>query len=404
MRLWVEKFLLVAAGVIVALIMCEVGLHLAGIEYPFFYDYDPVIGVRLRPGIRGYYLKEGGGYVSINSDGLRDREHALKKPPKTIRIAVLGDSFVEAMQVNQQEAFWSILAKELQQCEGLRGRRIEVIDFGISGLGTAQELLVLQNHVWKYSPDIVLLAFTTANDVSDNSRALKQVDYNPYYVYRDNKLVLENQQTRATWLAEQNNLIRQAIFHWGIDRLRLLQVLYHAKEVLQEWWAQHDVGRRIGASGPGQEAGLSDMIYKAPTTRIWQDAWRVTEGVLVQMRDEVTRHGARFFMVTLTNGIQVNPNPAVRQAYAQALGVPDLFYPDRRLAGFCQEHHIPVLLLAPSFQEYATRHQVYLHGFGKSLGKGHWNQQGHRLAGETIARWLCPQLSDPGRSGHQGAS
>jgi hypothetical protein len=392
MRPWLGKFLLVVTGVIIALMLCEVGLRLAGIEYPFFYDYDPVVGVRLRPGIKGYYLKEGGGYVSINRDGLRDREHALKKPPQTIRIAVLGDSFVEAMQVNRQEAFWSIMAKELQNCENLRGRHIEVIDFGISGLGTTQELLVLQHHVWKYSPDVVLLAFTTANDVSDNSRALKQVDYNPYYVYQGNKLVLENQQTRKTWLAEQNNLVRQTILRWGVDKLRLLQVSYHAKEVLKEWWSQHDVGKKAGASGPGQEAGISDMIYQEPTTGVWQEAWRVTEGVLLQMRDEVARHGARFFVVTLTNGIQVDPDAAKRLAFAQALGVSDLFYPDHRLEGFCQGHHIPILLLAPSFQEYATRHQVYLHGFGKDLGAGHWNQQGHRLAGQTIARWLCPQL------------
>jgi hypothetical protein len=392
MRPWLGKFLLAVAGVIVALILCEVGLRLAGIEYPFFYDYDPVVGVRLRPGIKGYYLKEGGGYVSINSDGLRDREHALKKPPNTIRIAVLGDSFVEAMQVNQQEAFWSIMAKELQKCENLRGRNIEVIDFGISGLGTTQELLVLQHHVWKYSPDVVLLAYTTANDVSDNSETLKQVDYNPYYVYQGNNLVLENQQTRKTWLAEQNNLFRQTIFHWGIDKLRLLQAIYHVKEVLKEWWSLHDVGKQAGASGQGQEAGISDMIYQEPTTAVWQEAWRVTEGVLLLMRDEVARHGARFFVVTLTNGVQVDPDASKRLAFAKSLGVRDLFYPDHRLEGFCQSRHIPILLLAPSFQEYATQHQVYLHGFGKNLGTGHWNQQGHRLAGQAIARWLCPQL------------
>jgi len=70
----------------------------------------------------------------------------------------------------------------------------------------------------------------------------------------------------------------------------------------------------------------------------------------------------------------------------------DLFYPDHRLERFCQEHHIPVLLLGPPFQKYATQHQVFLHGFGKTLGHGHWNQNGHRLAGQTIATWLCPQL------------
>ena len=88
----------------------------------------------------------------------------------------------------------------------------------------------------------------------------------------------------------------------------------------------------------------------------------------------------------------MDPDASKRLAFAKSLGVRDLFYPDHRLEGFCQSRHIPILLLAPYFQEYATQHQVYLHGFGKNLGTGHWNQQGHRLAGQAIARWLCPQL------------
>ena len=36
-----------------------------------------------------------------------------------------------------------------------------------------------------------------ANDVADNSRALKQIDYLPYYVYVGDKLVLDDAKTRA---------------------------------------------------------------------------------------------------------------------------------------------------------------------------------------------------------------
>ena len=85
------------------------------------------MGSKLRPGIKGHFLKEGGGYVRINSDGLRDREHSLSPPPNTLRIAVLGDSFTEAMQVNREEAFWAVMEKDLQGCGNLRGRQVEVL-------------------------------------------------------------------------------------------------------------------------------------------------------------------------------------------------------------------------------------------------------------------------------------
>jgi hypothetical protein len=115
------------------------------------------------------------------------------------------------------------------------------------------------------------------------------------------------------------------------------------------------------------------------------------------MRDEIAQKGAQFYVVGLTNRYQVHPDVTVRTEFAKKLGVDDLFYPDRRLAKFCQSHDIPVLLLAPFFQDYATQKKVFLHGFvhglRNNLGAGHWNPNGHRLAGQTIARWLCPQLN-----------
>jgi len=390
---WLGKILLALAGIIISLVVVEMGLRLLGVEYPIFFDYDPVLGNKLRPGVRGRYLTEGNGYVSINRDGLRDREHSLAHPADTLRIAILEDSYAEAMQVNQDETFWAVMAEELNRCANLRGRRVEVINFGQSGFGTTQELLTLQHRVWKYSPDVILLAFTTGNDLADNSRALSGIDYHPYHVFQGDKLILDDRQTKANWQLHEKSFFRRIIFRWKIDRLRIFQVLRQSKEVLVKWWQVHNFGRKANASEKGQEVGLSASVYREPTTDVWKEAWRVTEGLLLQMRDEVARKGARFFVVTLSSGIQVDPNPSNRSAFANYLGVSDLFYPERRLAGFCQARHIPILLLAPIFQEYAARHKVYLHGFGKSLGTGHWNQEGHRLAGRLIAEWLCPQLN-----------
>jgi hypothetical protein len=392
LKQWQTKILMALAGIIISLTVVELGLRFLGIEYPLFYDYDPYLGHKLRAGVKGYYLKEGRGYVSINSDGLRDHEHPVTHPANTLRIAVLGDSYAEAMQVNENEAFWAIMSKELQRCDNLRGRKIEVINFGVSGFGTTQELLALRHKAWKYSPDVVLLAFTPGNDVSDNSRMLKQVDYNPYHVYQGNKLILDNRQTREHWLAMEKSFVRQIVFQWGISKLRVFQVINYSKDLFWEWWTRQDFRKNASAAVDGQEAGLSASIYWEPTTEVWKEAWRVTEGVLMQMRDEVVEKGAQFFVVTVTNGIQVDPDVSNRITFAKSLGACDLFYPDHRLERFCLDHHIPILLLGPPFQEYATQHQIFLHGFGKNLGIGHWNQNGHRLAGQTIAKWLCPQL------------
>jgi hypothetical protein len=389
----INKALLIVASLVIALIICEVGLRLLGISYPDFFDYDPYVGSRLRPGITGYFLKEGGGYVSINSDGLRDREHALKHPPNTLRIAVLGDSIAEAMQVNRDETFWAIMAKDLRGCANLHGRRVEVINFGQAGFGTAQELLALRHQAVKYEPDAVLLAIFAGNDVADNSPSMMQFPYNPYFTLEDGKLVLHDKETRQKWQEEQQKQSWGGEFkRWRQDHLRIFQVLQQGEKALKTWWSQPRPPGQATATPPAAEPGLSDSIYRPPTSKVWQDAWKVTEALIRQMRDEVAARGAKFYVVVLSTGAQVDPDPAKRAMFAKSLGVPDLFYADHRLENFCQQEGIPILLLAPAFQKYATAHHVYLHGFKGNLGGGHWNQNGHRLAGEMIAKWLCGQL------------
>ncbi len=388
------KALFVLTSLIFALVLCEAGLWLLGIEYPDFFEYDPILGSKLRPGIRGYYLKEGGGYVSINSDGLRDREHSLNPPSNTLRIAVLGDSFAEAMQVDQEEAFWEVMEKNLRDCGHLRGRQLEVINFGQAGFGTTQELLALRHRVWKYSPEVVLLAFFTGNDVADNSPAFMQFDYNPYFSYQDNKLVLNDRRTRERWSEEQEKKSWGGSFkQWREDHFRISQLWREGRKALKTWWSQARQNGKAEAAPSESELGLSDTIYRQPATVVWQEAWRVTEAVLLLMRDEIASKGAKFFVVVLTNGPQVHPDPAVRAEFAKSLGVTDLFYPDHRLAKFGEREGIPVLLLAPAFQEHATRQNIFLHGFRGNLGGGHWNQDGHRLAGTMLAKWLCGQLN-----------
>jgi hypothetical protein len=388
------KALFVLTSLIFALVLCEAGLWLLGIEYPDFFEYDPILGSKLRPGIRGYYLKEGGGYVSINSDGLRDREHSLHPPPNTLRIAVLGDSFAEAMQVDQEEAFWAVMARNLRDCGDLHGRQLEVINFGQAGFGTTQELLALRHRVWKYSPEVVLLAFFTGNDVADNSPAFMQFEYNPYFSYQDNKLVLNDRRTRERWSEEQKKKSWGGSFkQWREDHFRIFQLWREGRKALKTWWSQARPNGRVEAAPSGSEPGLTDSIYREPATAVWQEAWRVTEAVLLLMRDEIASKGAKFFVVVLTNGPQVHPDPAVRAEFAKSLGVTDLFYPDHRLAKFGEREGIPVLLLAPAFQEQATRHNIFFHGFRDNLGGGHWNQDGHRLAGTMLAKWLCGHLN-----------
>lgn len=380
---WAAKLCLVFGGLVFGLLILEFGLRVIGYSFPSFTTTDRHRGTALRPGAEGWFRFEGETYIRINSDGLRDRQHPKSKPSDTRRIAVLGDSYAEALQVPIENAFWSVMERKLQECRTFASQEVEVINFGVSGYGTAQELITLQQHVWDYSPEIVILAVTTGNDITDNSRALKQEEDAPYFIYRNGELVLDESFLDSPQFRLRESRLNR-LLRWARIHSRVAQVFYQATRAIEQ----------RGAGGParegaGEEAGLDIQVYREPRSQVWNEAWRVTEGLIVGMRSEVREKGAKFLVVTLSNGIQVWPDPAIRQEFAKRWGINNLFYPDERIKAMGEHEGVSVLNLAPAFQAYAEQQKTFLHGFGKNMGGGHWNAEGHRLAGEMIAQRIC---------------
>ena len=395
------RLLLLAASLLFSLLMAEVALRAVGYSYPVFYVPDEELGYALRPGAEGVYRREGTAFVRINSDGLRDREHAREKPPGTFRVAVVGDSYAEALQVEQPSAFWSVMERELSGCPRFAGRSVEVINFGVSGYGTAQELITIRRKVWQYSPDLVLLAFTTNNDVTDNLRALKKTDEIPYFVRRDGRLVTDDSFRRApAFRARTTRLARAGA--WLRDHSRVIQLFHQAQfalrtslRALRERKAEGQPAAGGGqppagdAAAPGEELGIDNLVYREPRDATWEEAWAVTEELLAAVGEEVRAHGSELLVVTLSNGPQVFPDREARAAFLRRVGAADLFYPEARVRAAGEREGFAVLNLAPALQRYADEHKAHLHGAGPLLGSGHWNELGHRVAGELIAERIC---------------
>src|SRR6266508_2428651 len=363
------KLLLILVGFLIGGIIAEVALRAAGYSYPEFYALDQLRGYALRPWAEGWYRKEGEGYVRINGEGLHDQEHSLSKSPD---------------------------------------KKIEVLNYGVSGYGTAQELLTLREQVWNFSPDIVMLAVTTNNDITDNIRALKKTDEIPYFIYQNNQLKLDDSfKNSRTFRWRQSGISRCG--RWLRDPSRVVQAIiqgHHGfKTLLASWRARRSEKAQPQLDPTGQnreilrdkpdllsrseELGTDNLIYLEPANAVWNDAWSVTEDLILEFRNEVKNRGAKFVVVTLSNGPQVLPNPEAREGFKRRFGITDLFYPDDRIKLLCARAGIPVIILVPELQEFAQHNNIFLHGFGEDLGNGHWNATGHRVAGELIAKKIC---------------
>jgi lysophospholipase L1-like esterase len=359
---------------------------------------DPIRGTSLRPFASGWQTTEGSAYVAINSHGYRDRERPTTKPPRAHRIAVLGDSFVEARQLGLNETFCAVLERLLSANPQFSGRPVEVLNFGIAGYGTAQELLTLKKDVFAFQPDHIVLAVFTGNDISDNSRGLSHpMDARPYYELHDDRLVLDTSFLQSPAFRDRQGLAA-TVFYATQKHLRLVQLAYRARRRL----GQAPPPDASEPPSPFNQPGLPHNVYREPANAAWTAAWRVTEALLIEIHEECARKGIPFGVVTLSNPPQVSPDSVRRRAYEQKLGVPDLFYPDRRIKDIGERAGFPVLNLAPLLQTYAVERQVYLHGLPNGeRGMGHWNAEGHRVAAELIAPFLQPAPSRLGPATHQ---
>jgi hypothetical protein len=375
------------SSLVVTALALEVLLTIAQINTTSYDQFVPGKGTTYVPGAYYRHTKEGFSEGYINSHGFRDYERSYEKPANSFRILILGDSYVEALQVALENAFPALLEKKLN--ENSTAPKFEVLNLGQSGFGTADAYMRYLNVGVKYSPDLVLLAFLTGNDIQDNSKFLDRENLRFYFVFDDqHRLVLD----RSLMDRYERSLnISRRVFQY-IKRNSYLASLISERFYLLRLQIRDRYLRRsvVGGEQSGSKPKIDEFsplnIYLSNQSNHWKQAFDVTTGLLCKFRDSVEANGSQFLLVTLSNAEQVHPElqRRLRNEYDADF---DFDQPDRLLEEFAKRKHIPHLNLVPFFREYHLQTGNYLHGFGGGKG-GHWNENGHRLAAEKIFEFL----------------
>jgi hypothetical protein len=373
--LW-KKLLLLAAGLLFGLVLAEILLRIAGISYPLPYEPDEYCGTRLKAGFRGWWTKEGRAFIRINRYGFRHGDRGPAKPPGVWRVAVLGDSFIEAFQVDEDQTLCGVLERQLSDDPAWAERPVQVLNFGVSGFGTAQQLQMLRHYVWPYQPDLVVLAFFPGNDVRNNSPELESYRVRPFFRLENDTLELDDRfRQHPDYRKARSAAVRAKV--WLINRSRLLQLL---NEIRSRHGQPPEAA--AGAAGPG----IDEAALIFPPDDRWHAAWELTDRLVLEVQQEVQRRGARFLLLVIGSDFQVHPDPEVEEGIRRRLAVDDLQYGERRLTELGRRHGFPVLSLIEPMRRHARQHERFLHGFENTQpGIGHWNAAGNRLAAERTA-------------------
>ena len=149
--------------------------------------------------------------VRYNDAGMRDDRPAppLAKPPGECRVALLGDSYFVGFESDYAHSF----AKHLEDDLRARGRHCRVLDFAVSGFGTAEMLIALQHRAVQYHPDIVLMSWH-ATDPDDNIRS------NLFKLDDSGKLVATGQPF-LPGIGVSDQLMRSGVYRWLIENSQL---------------------------------------------------------------------------------------------------------------------------------------------------------------------------------------
>ncbi len=119
-------------------------------------NFDDELGYTIKPGITvPFNNEEFRTTVSTNSAGFRGDDGSLKDPP----VLILGDSFAFGWGVGQDDT----CAERLEKVSGTH-----VLNMGVSGYGTLQELLALKRYAQKHDvrgKTVVFLVYP--NDIAD---------------------------------------------------------------------------------------------------------------------------------------------------------------------------------------------------------------------------------------------
>jgi hypothetical protein len=226
---------MVAASLLVALALGEVMVRALykdqTVMFPRYhtdYRYGEYTLRGIRPNSQFWHTSVDGSWkFETNSKGMRDhREFDYAKPTGTLRVLALGDSHTQGYEVRQELTFSSVLERYLAS----HAVRAEVLNAGVSGFSTAEELAYLENEGYKYQPDVVVLAFY-ANDFEDNLKA-------GLFKLQDDKLVAVKRE-HVPGVRIQNAIYAVPGVRWLSENSYAYSVLFngvwmHFKNALQE--------------------------------------------------------------------------------------------------------------------------------------------------------------------------
>ena len=362
-RAWPVRLGLVAGGLFLPLLAVELLFRLAGPVLPGNYDLGALI--ELHPTYRVFHPRDSvvwkktsefSARLNLNQHGLRGPDYQRDKPAGSFRIMLLGDSFVEAAQVEERLAVSSRLEARLSDLSS-----VDVLNAGVGGWGPVEQFLYFREEGRGFGPDLVLLAVYVGNDIGDAHHRW---------------ILLKRKAQRAdTASGRPDDAVGR------LDRILDRSYAFTAFKT--------GVLRKLRYER-ADESRLLDRRHAEPysvmESRTIEDGYKAIRNVLALMQEQTRASGAELAVVLVPSYWQIYPAEWEAALQRSDLGVDrawDLGRPNRRLREIAEAFQIETLDLLPRMRLAASDGQQLYFRLDQ-----HWNAQGHAVAAEELAGFV----------------
>ena len=299
---------------------------------------------------------------TTNSLGLKDKEIALEKPEGVFRVLVVGDSYVEGWGVAQEEGFVKVAERILNW----QGKKVEVINAGVSSYSPILELEYLRASGLVLEPDLVIM-MVDPNDMHDE---FFYGGWERHFKLRED-LFPGSSKNLEIWPREQPpRLIRRIL-----SRSKFFSLFYERIK------AHLDTNGKVLTL---ENLSVDSAIYaKAESWDDYEKAFYLLKDTILLTHQFLKEKGVHFVLTTSSRGAYHNERE---------------WSPGRKVWGF-EEGKVyepkPINIVKKMAEENDVEYINVFAALNNSEiyplyypTDGHWTPEAHKIVGEAVASYI----------------